>query len=78
MTLSDWLAEWTDLVSVAANLLLIGAGLFGVWLVFRSLTRAYADAQEGRNVTRHYLAAAIGGAITVLGVIIGVISNLVA
>lgn len=78
MTLSDWISSWTDLVRVAANVLLVVAGLYGVWLVFRSLARAYEDTREGRSPTRHYLAAGIAGAITALGVVIGVISNLVA
>lgn len=77
MTLSDLIAEWTTYLASAANIILILAGLYGVFLVVRSLMRAYQDTKDGQSPTRHYVAAGIGGLITVLGVVVGVISNLV-
>lgn len=78
MTLSELIADWTSLLHTGANLVLVLAGLLGVVLTLRSLIRAYQEANEGRNPTRHYLAAGVAGAITALGVIVGIVSNLVA
>lgn len=77
MSLSDVFAQWTGYLLQAANLILIFAGLAGVFLVVVSLQRAYAEARDGRSPTRHYVAAGIAGGITVLGVIVGFASNLV-
>lgn len=77
MTLSDLIAEWTSYLTAGANIVLILAGLFGVFLVVRSLMRAYQDTKDGRSPMRHYVAAGIGGMITVLGVVVGLISRLV-
>jgi hypothetical protein len=77
VTLSELIAEWTSYLHSAANIVLILAGLFGVGLVFRSLFRAFNDTKEGRSPVRHYVGAAIGGLITVLGVVVGIVSNLV-
>lgn len=77
MTLSELIAVWTTYLASAANIVLILAGLFGVLLVVRSLMRAYQDTTDGRSPARHYVAAGVGGLITVLGVVVGILSNLV-
>ncbi|KPN62954.1 hypothetical protein SAMN04488527_13014 [Aliiroseovarius crassostreae] len=77
MTLSELIEQWTGYLFQAANLVLIFAGFIGVLLVVVSMQRAYADTRDGRSPVRHYIAAGIAGAITVLGVIVGLISNLV-
>lgn len=77
MSLSEWLELWTGYLFQAANLILIFAGFAGVAMVVVSLNRAYVDTRDGRSPVRHYIAVGIAGAITVLGVVVGLLSNLI-
>lgn len=77
MSFSDLLASWTEGLVSIANLALIFAALMGVILVVVSLNRAHAETKEGRSPVRHYFAAGIAGAITMLGVVVGALSLLV-
>jgi len=77
VTLSETIELWTSYLFQAANLVLVIAGFLGVLFVFVSMQRAYTATQQGQSPVRHYVAAGVAGAITVLGVVVGLISNVV-
>lgn len=73
---SDLIDGWTDLLISTSGIVIVFASLLGIVYAAQSLLRAYRASDEERM--RHLFAAVFAGMFTMIGVLVGWISFLVA